>query len=70
MTKHALVARSALGALVVMLAIFGWRLVRNANARTRVERKLAASLEAPFSTALAPAIDCLLPASSSRRQRL
>jgi len=32
--------------LVAMLAIFGWRLVRNANARTRVERKLAASLEA------------------------
>jgi two-component system, sensor histidine kinase and response regulator len=32
--------------LVLMLAIFGWRLVRNANERTRVERKLAASLEA------------------------
>ncbi|WP_233471083.1 response regulator [Paraburkholderia caribensis] len=31
--------------LVLMLAVFGWRLVRNANARTRIERKLAASLE-------------------------
>jgi PAS domain S-box-containing protein len=45
--------------LVLMLAVFGWRLVRNANARTRVERKLAASLEtrrAILDTAVNPII--------------
>ncbi|MBN3759480.1 response regulator [Burkholderia sp. Ac-20365] len=45
--------------LVVMLAVFGWRLVRNANARTRIERKLAASLEtrrAILDTAVNPII--------------
>ncbi|MBP0590860.1 response regulator [Paraburkholderia sp. LEh10] len=45
--------------LVVMLAVFGLRLVRNANARTRIERKLAASLEttrAILDTAVNPII--------------
>ncbi|MEM5345986.1 response regulator [Paraburkholderia azotifigens] len=45
--------------LVLMLAVFGWRLVRNANLRTRVERKLAASLEtrrAILDTAVNPII--------------
>ncbi|WP_239483042.1 response regulator [Paraburkholderia sp. C35] len=45
--------------LVLMLAVFGWRLVRNQNARTRIERKLAASLEttrAILDTAVNPII--------------
>ncbi len=46
-------------ALVLMLAVFGWRLVRNANTRTRIERKLAASLDttrAILDTAVNPII--------------